>query len=233
MEVEAIIDGKYINCSIGKMFNNQGPFCIYESVDWYGLPIVLRRLDKMQSIEVLSDLSKRRTSTKTSGNQGASTSNVVGRAIVGGLISGGVGAIIGGVTGEKRITTSSISTEDIDLNLILSIRFSDEPSLTIKLTDTSVLEFIASFSGSTAASDDELASLKENFLADFDKEKKRLEKVNEEINKIVERKRLEKEEKVREQEKNIDQWMSGKTSSANSIFLIAALVIIAVIIFSV
>lgn len=71
-------------------------------------------------------IKKTKTSTKTEFKEvdtvGVSTGNMLGRAVVGGLIAGPAGAIIGGVTARNRKKTELVSTDNKEDVFMLSIR---------------------------------------------------------------------------------------------------------------
>ncbi len=61
---------------------------------------------------------------------------MIGRAVVGGVLTGGVGAIIGGATAKKEsiVTPTEIHTED-QYNLLITTKTLSNPLITISFFD--------------------------------------------------------------------------------------------------
>ena len=81
MEVTVFIRGNAVRPRINRMFDTHGPWLLGEI-----------RLDQLKSVEVVRDAS---TVTTTEKSSGTITNEIsIGRAIVGGIVGGGVAAVV-------------------------------------------------------------------------------------------------------------------------------------------
>ena len=165
--------------TIEKLFLHNGPFCITQSKNKDGFPVPLARLDYIETVEVVNDLSTRSTITTSEGNSvtTAKTGNMVKRAVIGGVLTGGAGAVIGGVTGTKNteVSTISNSSETIKYLVTLQVKFKDGKVLIISVNDPEITELLYSHIGTECISDDELEILKQKSLTKIANEKRAIE----------------------------------------------------------
>lgn len=94
----------------------------------------------------LVDDAKNITTTSTSGDAKTSTGNMLGRAVVGGVLTGGVGAAVGAVSAKKNIETTSTSRTNIVHNYTLYININSLENPTIKIpigNDTEMAQKLA------------------------------------------------------------------------------------------
>lgn len=61
--------------------------------------------EELADVQLIEDISTSETNTIQKSNTG----NTIGRAVIGGVIAGGVGAVIGGVTSKKEMVSNTIS----------------------------------------------------------------------------------------------------------------------------
>ena len=72
----------------------------------------------------------------------SSNGNAIGRAVVGGVIAGGAGAVIGGTTGKKNTETIYKQKDDIvkhDYTVIINVNSISNPIVRINLGDNGKL----------------------------------------------------------------------------------------------
>ena len=71
----------------------------------------------------------------------ANLGSALGRALVGGVLTGGVGAVIGGTTGKRTITERKIEDDKIihDYSVIISLNDFKTPSVLLKINNDKVL----------------------------------------------------------------------------------------------
>lgn len=80
------------------------------------------------------------TTTTTVGSAKTSTSNMLGRAVVGGVITGGLGAVAGAATAKKNIATDSTSTTITVHNytLYINVKSIVNPTIELHIGDNSI-----------------------------------------------------------------------------------------------
>lgn len=122
--IHVIHDGKKVPAHIEKMFGEFGPYMLNG-----------KRLDLLTKVQILVDSSISTTTTSGSSSSSASTGNMVKRAIVGGVLLGGAGALVGGVTGKRDSEIKSTSTESITTELTAELSFADGRSQYVFLTN--------------------------------------------------------------------------------------------------
>lgn len=122
--INVINDGKKVPAHIEKMFGEFGPYMLNG-----------KRLDLLTKVQILVDSSISTTTTSGSSSSSASTGNMVKRAIVGGVLLGGAGALAGGVTGKRDSEIKSTSTESISTELTAELTFADGRSQYVFLTN--------------------------------------------------------------------------------------------------
>lgn len=168
--VEFLSEGNKKKAKINKIFLDRGPFCIYQIHDVNGFPKPIGRFDHILDIEVLSDLSTKKTITHTEGTSTttAKTGNLVKRAVIGGVLTGVGGAVIGGVTGTKEteIKTKSESSDEINYLVQLKLQFIDKTVIIINVNNPEITDLLYSYIGKVPLSDAELSDLKKTALAD-------------------------------------------------------------------
>lgn len=87
----------------------------------------------------LEDNATNETVTYSEGGAKTSTGNMLGRAAVGGLLTGGLGAVAGAATAKKNISTDSVSTTQTKHNYIMYVNVNNlqDPVLTLRIGDMS------------------------------------------------------------------------------------------------
>jgi len=145
--INVIINGTITPANIERMFVTHGPYQLN------GL-----RLDKLSKVEVLVD-----SSTTTKFETGSSvtkskTGSMIGRTIVGGVVLGGAGAIIGGATGKKASTNTSITTETRDTELTVQLTFYDGITMNVFITKLESFHWLLGMAGHTPMSDKQIES---------------------------------------------------------------------------
>lgn len=85
----------------------------------------------------LIDNSKTESITTTNGDVKTSTNSMLGRAVVGGVLTGGLGAVAGAATAKKNISTdaTSITTTTHDFILYVNVNSLQNPIITIHIGD--------------------------------------------------------------------------------------------------
>ena len=178
-QVKIISAGVKKIAKIEKLYNYLGPLCLTYGNDKDGFPVPIARFDNIESIEVVNDLSTRKIVTSSEGNSvtTAKTGNMVKRAVIGGVLTGGAGAVIGGVTGTKNteVSTISNSSETIKYLVTLQVKFKDGKVLIISVNDPEITELLYSHIGTECISDDELEILKQKSLTKIANEKRAIE----------------------------------------------------------
>jgi|InofroStandDraft_1065614.scaffolds.fasta_scaffold66709_2 hypothetical protein len=88
----------------------------------------------------LVDDASNETITTSIGTAKTSTSNMLGRAIVGGMLTGGLGAVAGAATAKKNITDNATSQTCIIHNFTLHININSlqEPIISLRIGEDSV-----------------------------------------------------------------------------------------------
>jgi len=95
-------DGKAIPARIERLFKTHGPYTIEG-----------QRLDFLTKVQLLVDSSTTSTSQSGTSTSKANTGNMIGRAVVGGILIGGVGAVIGGLSAKRESDINNISSETL------------------------------------------------------------------------------------------------------------------------
>lgn len=77
------------------------------------------------------------TITTSTGTAKTSTGNMIGRAVVGGVLTGGLGAVAGAATAKKNISDNAISqpTTKHKFTLYINVNNLQEPTVTLKIGD--------------------------------------------------------------------------------------------------
>jgi hypothetical protein len=138
-------NGNRVPAKVERMFKTHGVFLIN------GV-----RLDTLSKLQILVDSS---TSTRFESGQSITTSDTdsaVGRAIVGGIILGGAGAVIGGTTGKKTSAIDSVITEVRNTQLTAGLTFNDGSTMNVFLTSLEVYHWLLDMVGKPPMTDEEL-----------------------------------------------------------------------------
>ena len=85
--------------------------------------------------------------------------SVVGRSVVGGVLTGGAGAIVGGVTAKRNATIDTETTQTLHTNLTVELQFREAAPIHVVVTELSSYHWLLEQSGSEPASDDELRQM--------------------------------------------------------------------------
>jgi hypothetical protein len=134
---------------IVKMFDTHGPYLLEG-----------RRLDQLVKVQLLHDASTS-TSTQTGNSINTSnTGNLVKRAVIGGVLTGGVGAVIGGVTGKREATINTQTTTEVQTELTVELIYIDGSSQYVFLRDITSFHWLLSFANQSPMTDEEIASEK-------------------------------------------------------------------------
>ncbi|CAN7750659.1 hypothetical protein LJR066_006672 [Acidovorax sp. LjRoot66] len=131
--------------TFSRMFGTHGPHLIDG-----------KRLDQLTGVDLLLDSS---TSVVSQTSYATTTSNatgVLGRAVVGGLVAGGVGALVGGTTGAKTTTSAGSSVESINTQLTVKLTFEAGQTIHAVVTDLAAYHWLLSFPGKPPATSEEL-----------------------------------------------------------------------------
>lgn len=116
------------------------------------------RLDKLESAEILQDSSTSTVRETSQSTSTASSSSSMGRAIVGGVALGGVGAMIGGATGKRLTETISNAVESKAIELTVKLVFIGGEVLHAIVTDVAAYHWLFEFTTMAPASAEDSAS---------------------------------------------------------------------------
>lgn len=144
-----IKNGEPVKTEIKRMFDTHGPYMLDQ-----------QRLDMLTKVSVLVDAST--TTSYESGTQEskANISSAVGRAVVGGVLAGGVGAVVGGTTGKRNTTISSVITEELDTNLTVELEFSNARPIHVIITKLSSYHWLLEQLNQEPATDEQIFEIK-------------------------------------------------------------------------
>jgi hypothetical protein len=144
-EIFFLKSGESLPAKIEKLFQTHGPFTIEG-----------RRLDCLAKVNVLVDSSISTMQTTGTSTSKAKTGSMLGRAVVGGVLTGGSGAIIGGLSGKREAYTNTISSEVKQTEITAELIFQDENSLYVVIKSIEAFHWLLSFAGQRPLTDDEL-----------------------------------------------------------------------------
>lgn len=117
-------DGNMVPANIRRMYDTHGPYMMDE-----------QRLDMLTKVTLLVDASTTTSYQTGTESSTAKTSSIVGRSVVGWALTGGAGAIIGGVTAKRSTTQNSTITQDIHTNLTVMLEFLNAAPVHVNVTD--------------------------------------------------------------------------------------------------
>lgn len=138
---------------VDKMFGTHGPYMLEG-----------KRLDQLIKVQLLHDASTS-TSTQTGSSvSSAKTGNMVKRAVIGGALTGGVGAVVGGVTGKREATINTTTTTQVKAELTVELIYLDGCSQYIFLDDLKPFHWLLSFANQASMTNEEVES--ERLLAE-------------------------------------------------------------------
>ena len=124
-----------------------------------------QRLDQLTKVQLLLDSSIVSTHQTGTGTSKAKTGNVIGRVVVGGVLMGGTGAVIGGLSGqrESEINTQIHSTTETELTAELF--FENDKSLYVLLKSKEAFHWLLGFANQPSLTDTELELEKNKAIA--------------------------------------------------------------------
>jgi len=138
-----------VPANIGKLFDTYGP-CTIEG----------RRLDFLNKVVLLVDDSTVTTIQSGTSASQAKTGSMIGRAVVGGILTGGAGAVIGGVTGKRESVINTTSIETLQKEITAELIFLDGTSMYVLLKNKKAFHWLLGFANQTPLTDSELQQLK-------------------------------------------------------------------------
>lgn len=147
-------NGETIPAKIEKLFETHGPYT-FEG----------KRLDQLSKVELLVDSSTSTIKQTGTASEHTQTSNMLGRAAVGGVLAGGAGAVIGGLSGKKESISSNVSSEVINTDLTAQLVFEDNSSIYVRITDISAFHWLLGFANMKPLTDEELEVEKNKALS--------------------------------------------------------------------
>lgn len=191
----------------------EGPYCIAYIIGSDGFPKSIARLDNIENISIIDNLSTREVTTISEGEETTTskTGNLVKRGIVGGVLLGPTGAIIGGVTGTKNTVKvgKDISTETVNYLVKLQINFKDNTTMLVEVNDPQITELLFSHIGVEVIADEKIEKIRERCI----------HKINADKVKITE-KAKNKEYRLKAEEKmEAYKPMSAKSYEALGMFI--------------
>lgn len=172
ISVVLLKDGKKIKASTYQMFETHGVPMLDE-----------QRLDTLVDVSLLFDGSTVETHSTSSGESTVNNKNMAKRAVVGGVLLGGTGAIIGGATAKQEIITNSRTVEKIKANLTVKLCYDSGFEQIIILNNIDHFHYFMSFVNMRPKSDNDIAHDREESIK-FEEEKKEKEK-NRDVSRLV------------------------------------------------
>ncbi len=146
-------DGEVIPAKIERLFKTHGPYTLEG-----------KRLDLLSKVQVVVDSSSSSTSELGTSTSNAKTGNMLGRAIVGGVLTGGVGAVIGGLSGARESIINSVTSESINTQLTTELIFEDRSTLYLLINNLESFHWLLGFSNQEAWSEEKLSIEKNKAL---------------------------------------------------------------------
>lgn len=117
-----------------------------------------RRLDQLVRVQIIHD-----SSTSSQTHQGTSIDsvnnlNMLKRAAVGGVLIGGVGAAIGGITAQREATINTVTNTHINTELTAELIYADGTSQYVLLDDIKPFHWLLSCVNQKPLTDEEVES---------------------------------------------------------------------------
>jgi hypothetical protein len=139
-----------------------------------------QRLDKLIKVQLLLDSST--TSTFQTGTEvnKANTGSMIGRAIIGGVLLGGTGAVIGGLSGKRESEINAQSYSTTRTEFTAELLFDNGKSIYVLIKSQSAFHWLLGFANQPSLTNEELAIEKQKSIK-YKKKKEDYEK-QEEIN---------------------------------------------------
>ncbi|MGZ4159738.1 MAG: hypothetical protein ACXVNF_02910 [Neobacillus sp.] len=153
-EIYIFKDGKNIPAKIEKLFRTYGPYTIEG-----------KRLDLLSKVQLLADSSTTSTIQSGTSTSSAKTGSMVGRAVVGGALAGGTGAVIGGLSGKRDSVINTVSSETLHTELTAELIFEDGGSMYVLLKDIKAFHWLLGFANQPSLTKDELEVEKRRSIA--------------------------------------------------------------------
>jgi len=119
------------------------------------------RLDQLRDVVLVADSTTSTFEEKGNSESKARTGSVIGRSLVGGLLVGGVGAVVGGTTAGRSDSFTSVTQEKKSYNFTLSLEWKDGTRKIASVDNPQDLEWLMSFLGSPEMSEEEIHVQKE------------------------------------------------------------------------
>lgn len=168
--ITIVVSGQQKIISINKLHGDYGPFCIDE-----------KRIDQLVDIVLISDGTSSEFLESGSGTSKTSTNSLVGRSLVGGLLFGGVGAIIGAGSAERNENYESKTTEKKNFDFSVKLTWKNGSSVIAKIDNPIDLRWLASFVGQPEMSERDIEEERLSFQKSQD-DSARLKKIKSEVN---------------------------------------------------
>ena len=160
-DINVISSGEELRYSVGKIFIEFGPYCIYKDLDADGFAINPFRLDGLLGFDIISDKTTTDTKMITNGTEVTNNKNLVKRAVVGGLILGPGAAAVGALSSERKVSNETIVEEKINTNVTAKLTAHDGEKIIVLIKNSDHIDFFSSFLNSKRF-DQELMSLELN-----------------------------------------------------------------------
>lgn len=138
-------DGSIVPVEIKRLFNTHGPYTIEG-----------KRLDLLTKVNLITDSSISTFKQTGSSIETSKTGSLVGRAVTGAVLAGGVGAIVGGLSGGKESVTTSTSEETIITDITIELVFNGNDFLYIQVKDMGAFHWLLGFANQSPLSDDKI-----------------------------------------------------------------------------
>lgn len=138
-------NGAKKRANVERMFKTHGPYLLEG-----------RRLDQLAKVQLIHD-----SSTSTQTQRGTSIDNVnnlnmLKRAAVGGILTGGVGAVIGGATAQRQATFNTTTKTHITTELTAELIYMDGTSQYVLFDDLKPFHWLLGCANQTPFTDAEI-----------------------------------------------------------------------------
>ena len=142
-------DGQTIPAKIEQLFVTHGPYTIEG-----------KRLDLLTKAQIIVDSSTSSISQVGTSSSTANTGSMLGRAVVGGVLTGGAGAVIGGLSGKRDSTINTVSSESKNTELTTELTFDDGSSLYVLIKSMKSFHWLLGFASQRAWSEGEIETFR-------------------------------------------------------------------------